>query len=154
MLTLDEILKIKAETRLSVRDCGGQEAAAEACGRISRHQSLSEYGNPALRERFIGLDTAAELDRFSGNPRFARLLAGLAGYMLVRRPEGTDGPTRLGRLTGQAMRETAQIFERLGAALDDGQISADEDSEIAREIDEALEILATLRAAVHAEASE
>lgn len=154
MLTAAELLQIKAVTRLSVRDCGGQEAATEATPRLTRHQSMSDFGNVNMPEKFIRLDDAAILDRFSGVPRFARMLAELAGYILVRRPNGAGGPTVLGRITGEAMRETGEIFAKLGAALDDGRISASEDTTIAKEIDEALVALATLREVVHAEAQD
>lgn len=151
MLTREELLRMKAETRLSVRDCGGQEAATEATPRLIRHQSMSDFGNVNMPEKFIRLDDAAGLDRFSGVPRFARLLADMAGGMFVPSPQGMHGKAKLARITGEAMRETGELFAQLGKALDDGEISPDENSKVSKEIDEALVALATLREAVRLE---
>lgn len=151
MLTRAERLKIKGQTKLSILDCGGQEAAAECSDRITRHQSLSEFANPALMDRFISLDTAAELDRFSGSPRFARLLAELAGGIFVPLPKG-NAPGRLQISGGQTAKEFGDVMIALGASLQDGEVDADEARSILHEIREAISAMAGLAEDVKAEA--
>jgi len=150
MLTKAERLQIKAQTKLAVRECGGQEAAAEASDRIVRHQSLSDYGNPAMGDKFICLDTAAEMDRFSGNPRFAKLLAELNGGIFVPLPEGRCAG-RLELAAGKSASEFGDVMVALGAALRDGRISPSEAKRILKEILQAIVALAGLAEEVKAE---
>lgn len=151
MLSQEEKLRAKAITRFSVRDCGGQEAAAASVGRIQRHQSMSDFGNVGLMEKFVGIDVAGELDRFSGVPHFAGLLAEWADCLLIPRPKAGNYSAKLDRVTGDAMREIGDVFSKLGASLDDGKISEKEKSSIHKEIDEALAALSALHMAVGVE---
>jgi len=152
MLTHAERLQIKAQTKLAVRECGGQEAAAEASDRIVRHQSLSDYGNPSMGDKFISLDTAAELDRFSGNPRFAKLLAELSGGIFVPLPEGRCAG-RLELAAGKSAGEFGDVMVALGAALKDGRVDTNEARRILKEILEAIVALAGLAEDVKAESA-
>jgi hypothetical protein len=81
----------------------------------------------------------------------AHYLARLVGCVLVRLPDVALSGTRLGRLTGQAMKETADVFATLGDALDDSELTPAELVNLERQIDEAQEKLEMLRLQARAE---
>lgn len=81
----------------------------------------------------------------------AHYLARLVGCVLVKLPDVALSGSKLGRLTGQAMKETAEVFSTLGDALDDGKLSAKELAKLESEIDEAQERLEMLRHQARAE---
>lgn len=145
MLTHAEHKRIKAQTQLAIRACGGQEACAEASARISRHQAFSEYGNMQMPDRVIALDTAAELDRFSGDPRFARLLAQLAGGVYVPLPR-SSGRWDIEAAAGMSVREMGEVMIKLGESLrDDGELDDAERARLLPEIDDVLNAVVNLR---------
>lgn len=150
MLNKDEKLDIKAQTRLSVRDCGGQEAAVEASERIIRHQSFSEYGNAQMIEKYICIDTAIELDRFSGQPRFAKLFAKMNDGIFVPLPKG-NSQGRIIVSAGASAKEFGEAMVALGVALQDGEVSSKEAADVLLEINEAIQALAGLAETVKAE---
>ena len=143
--------QLKGVVKLAVHEAGGQENCANVSGRIRRAAAFSDYANPQLDDRHIPLDVAVELDSFNGNGRILRAAAALLGFVLVRLPEVTRSGTRLGRLTGQAMKETADVFASLGDALDDQKLTPGELVHLERQIDEAQEKLEMLRLQARAE---
>jgi hypothetical protein len=79
-------------------------------------------------------------------------MARATGHVLIKLPQAALGNTVIGRITGKAMKETADVFERLGRFLEDGVIDKAEGTQTAKEIDEAIEQLLTLKLQVQADA--
>lgn len=138
---------LKAATRRLVEACGGQESAALIPGMpISRHQSFSEAGNAAHPDRFLRIDVAAMMEADCGLPLVTAEMAKATGHVLVPLPAVAATDTPLGRITAQAMKETSEVFVRLGDFLDDGTLDSVEGSHLEREIDEAIVKLLALKA--------
>lgn len=144
MLDRAENKEILAATKLSLVDCGGAVAIAQASRRIIRHQTFSEYASSKHPDRVVAIDTALEMDRFSEVPHFARLFAKLSGHVLVVVPDVTSSGL-LGRAISAALKETSDVFSKLGEAFaDDGKVSAEEATPARTEIREAIERLHAL----------
>lgn len=140
---------LKAATRRLVSECGGQESAALIEGMpITRHQSFSEAGSPAHPDRMLRVDVAVLLEADCGKPLVTAAMAKANGYALVSLHRVLAGRDPLGRITAQAMKETSEVFVRLGQALDDGVLSSAEGAHLDREIDEAIDKLLALKAQV------
>lgn len=142
---------IRAGTRRLITLVGGPVAAAA----VTRgdHQNISRYGSahPDNAERFMPLDVAADLEAECEQPVLTKLLARLAGYMLVALPRALRSGSALGVITAASLKETADVFVALGASLGDGRLSAGEAANIEREIDEAMAKMAALKLQVQAE---
>lgn len=138
---------LKAATRRLVEACGGQESAALIPGMpISRHQSFSEAGNAAHPDRFLRIDVAALMEADCGLPLVTAEMAKATGHVLVPLPAIAATATPLGRITAQAMKETSEVFVRLGDFLEDGTLDSAEGGHLEREIDEAILKLLALKA--------
>lgn len=143
--------ELKGVVKLAVVEAGGQENCANVSQRIKRPAAFSDYANSAIDDRHLPVDVAIELDAFNGNGRIVGAMARLLGYMLVKLPQVVSSGTRLGRLTGQAMKETADVFATLGDALDDHELSPAELANLETQIDEAQTKLEMLRLQARAE---
>jgi len=144
---------LKAATRRLIEACGGQESAVLIPGMpITRHQSFSEAGNAAQPDRFLRIDVAAMLEADCGKPLVTAELARATGHVLVPLPAIAAQRSPLGRITAQAMKETSEVFARLGGYLEDGTLSYAEGKQLDIEIDEAIEKLLALKAQVDFEA--
>lgn len=144
---------LKAATRRLIAACGGQESAALIPGMpIQRHQSFSEAGSPAHPDRMLRIDVAALLEADCGLPLVTAALAKATGHVLVPLPAVLAMRSPLGRITARALKETSEVFATLGAALDDGVLSAVEGRHLDTQIDEAIEQLLVLKAQVDFEA--
>ena len=143
--------ELKGVVKLAITEAGGQENAANVSGRIKRHSAFSEYANADVADRVMPIDVAIELDAFNGNGRIVGAMARMLGFVLVRLPQVALSGTRLGRLTGQAMKETADVFATLGDALDDLELTPAELANLEVQIDEAQAKLEMLRLQARAE---
>ncbi len=138
-------LEIKALSRRLTKLCGGQESAMLIDGMpLDRHQTLSDYGNPKS-DLVIRADVLALMEADCGQPLVTSRLARHTGHLLVKLPPGARDIVDLGRVTGRAMKEVGEVFAGLGQSLDDGVLSHVEGTDVAREIDEAIVMLATLK---------
>src|SRR5262245_50975056 len=96
--------------------------------------SISDYCNHNdLSQGFIAADVMVGLIRATGDARLLQLLADLVGYRIVPRPERAAGQ-QLGRVTGQAMKETGEVFASYGEMLEDGTLSSVESTQLRKEI--------------------
>ncbi len=129
----------------AVKLAGGQENAVNVTSRISRAAAFSDYANLALDDRHCPIDVAVELDQFNPEPLILRTMARLAGQALIPLPRISTSDSPLGRVTGEAMKEVADVFATLGRALDDGTFTQKEEQRLEGEIDEAVEKLLTLK---------
>jgi hypothetical protein len=143
--------ELKGVVKLAVVEAGGQENCANVSARIKRAAAFSDYANPAIDDRHMPVDVALELDAFNGNGRIVGAMARALGFVLVRLPQVALSGTRLGRLTGQAMKETSDVFATLGDALDDLELSPAELVNLEIQIDEAQAKLEMLRLQARAE---
>ncbi len=146
--------ELKGVVKLAVVEAGGQENCANVSGRIRRAAAFSDYANAALDDRHIPLDVAVEIDAFNGNGRILKAAAALLGFVLFRLPEVALNGASLGKLTGKAMKECADVFSRLGDMMDDDRITHCELPGFEREVDEAIAKLVRLKMQVRAEAVE
>lgn len=144
---------LKAATRRLVEACGGQESAVLIPGMtIERHQTFSEAGSLKHPDRFLRVDVAALMEADCGLPLVTQEMAKATGHVLVKLPAIARSNSPLGRITGQAMKEVAEVFSSLGTALDDETLEADEAGRVMTEIDEAIEKLLALKLQVEADA--
>lgn len=134
---------LKTIFRQLVKRIGGGAHAATLT-RV-RQQEISNYGSaePDYAERFAPIDIVADLEAEVG-PMVTAELARLSNHILVPLPEVARCNTPLGRITGQAMKETSEVFVRLGDMLDDGVLTRVEGAHLRREIREAMVALARL----------
>ena len=141
-----EVEALKAGTRRLVKACGGQESCVLIKGiGITRHQHFSEVGALDRPSEFLRLDRVALMEADCGQPIVTDLLARVTNHRLVPLPMITAARTPLGRVTAQAMKETADVFVRLGSFLDDGVLDSSEGAQLDREVDEAILKLLALK---------
>ena len=117
-----------------------------------RHQEISNYGSAEAdyAERFAPIDVVADLESEVG-PVVTRELARLSNHILVPLPQVARNGTPLGRITAKAMKETAEVFVRMGELLDDGVLTKVEGAQLRTEIREAMVALAMLELQVDQE---
>jgi hypothetical protein len=136
-------LRLKAAVRKLVKTAGGQESAAT----ITRasHASLSRYGMPD-DPNFMPIDIVADLEADVGAPEVTRMLADLAGYLLVAKPPVAGGdPAWVARLSALA-KESGEAISAIGQALEDGAVTPEEirDLSLRKELRDAMEALASI----------
>lgn len=137
---------IKAATRRLVKLCGGQEACALLGTHAkNRHQYFSEAGSVAHPDTFLRLDVLAALEADCGEPVVSSLLAEATGHRMVPLPAIEAQRDALWRISAEAMKETADVFTRLGGFLADGVLTSAEGAHLTREIDEAIVKLLALK---------
>jgi hypothetical protein len=155
VLSADKQALKRAFGRL-VRAAGGQEAAV-GFTRLVRHQALSDYANPASdqADRFAPADVIADLESVThglpGHPAMTRELARQAGFALVPLPTSAAVDPNLAAHMARIIRETSDVTGHLADTLAT-EATATEPGErgprLLREIDEALQSLIDLRAAL------
>lgn len=144
MLTKGERLQLKAATHLMVREAGGQEACAMASDRIERHQSFSDYADRKKLDKFICIDTVAEIERFAGQPIVTRTLAELSGHVLIPLPVVPGSAAKIDLITAKAVQSFGQMLAELAEAKADGAITPDEAKELHPQIAELITKLVKL----------
>lgn len=142
---------LKRVVKLAVHR-GGQEALASVSGRIRRAAAFSDYGNEDIPDRHMPIDVAVEVDLYNGRPLILTAMAKLLGCIVVSMPNVVLTGTKLGRLTGEAMRETGEVFSELGDILDDGKVTSDEVPGFENHVDDAIAKLVALKLQVRREA--
>jgi|GEM_PF-6740766 len=83
----------------------------------------------------------------------ADYLARRGGGVVLKLEAAQSEETTLGRISGAAMRETAEVFAELGQAMEDGRITSVEYARLEKEIHAAIEKLVLLLWQLRAEAS-
>ncbi len=138
--------RLKGATRRAVKRAGGVTALA-ALTRVEA-AALSKYG--ADHEAgFMPLDVAADADMAAGQPIILAALASIEGYAIspLKDAAGSVTPAMVGHL----IRETGDVSAVVLEAMADGTLTPNERQAIAVEIDEALNAMWQLRAAIHGE---
>lgn len=136
-------LGLKAAARLLGKGLGGLEAAA-TCTNVT-YQTLGRYQN-VNDASFMPVDVVADLEAEAGDPIVTRALAGLSGFLLVKRPSVTSGRDWVRHLGGLS-KECGEAISRLAEALaDDGIVTADESKRLRMraELRDAMERMAAL----------
>ena len=155
-LNLPLWIKVKAATGEAIDDAKGNKVCAAVCTRIDRAATFSDYANPTEIKRVIPLDAAIEVDQHNlsngHRPRHIELAAHQINHLLVPMPCAALDGRPLGKVTAAALKETSEVFVALGAALEDEQISGDESTRLAAEIDDAMAKLAALKLQIASEA--
>ncbi len=136
-------LALKAKCRELVSLFGSQENAALRT-RVEQ-TDISDYCSANRLWRFMPVDVVMDLESEVG-PVVTRMLAANTNHWLVPLPTIDAARTPLGRITAQAMKETSEVFMRLGGFLEDGVLNAAEGAHLDREIDEAILKLLALKA--------
>ena len=152
---MTDVLSLKAAVRRLVKACGGQEACALMPGmpKNKRPQAFSDYGNPRKPD-MLPLRLLPIMEADCGQPIVSDVLAAVTGHKLVPLPLIASQRNALGRITFEALKETSEVFARLGASLEDGSISSAEGAMLDSEIDEAIVKLLALRAQIDIEAGK
>lgn len=136
--------RIKSAFRRVVHAAGGQESAAMAT-RVAGHQTIGRYLRPH-EPHFAPVDIVADLEADTGCPDVTRVLADLAGCILIPKPP-TAGDAQWARELGALAKECGEALGRLGEAFSaGGRITADEirELDLCREVAEAMEALAAI----------
>jgi hypothetical protein len=137
-------LALKSKCRELVGLFGSQENAATPT-RVEQ-TDISDYCSPNRLWRFMPVDVVMDLESIVGTPLVTAMLAANINHALVPLPLIAAQRTPLGRVTAQAMKETSEVFARLGGFLDDGVLDSAEGAQLDREIDEAILKLLALKA--------
>lgn len=95
--------------------------------------------------RFAPADVILDLEAACGEPLVSAYIAQQTNHVLVKLPDPVRDVTDLGRITGKAMKEVGDVFSDMGKMLDDGVLKAVESETLARDIDEAMVMLVTLK---------
>lgn len=141
---------LKTATR-QLRKSIGTQAEAAAATRVGQ-QTIAGYESTgqAHDADFAPIDVIADLEAECGQPLVTRKLAELSGHVLVPLPVASKGG-KLGRVTAAALKETAEVFAHLGAALEDERICGAEAETLGQDIDDAIAKLAALKLQIVAE---
>jgi hypothetical protein len=148
---------LKKATRALVRAVGGQEACV-GFGRMGRHQTYSDYGNPDRPEHFMPIDVVEDLEAVTrgtaGWPQVTRYLASRQGCALVVLPEAVPGDGAFIEALGKLTKEYSDLSGGLCAALADGAVDrADVDKlKLLDEADELIAMAVQMRALIEAAA--
>lgn len=135
-----------------VQKAGRGPRAAEKTRVGQQHLSDCCSPEPRNEEKFLPLDVIADLEAASGSPIVTAALAELSGHVLVKAPEIIRSGTKLGRLTGEALKEVGEVFSKLGQILDDDSIAFPEADAFDAEADQAIAKILALKLQVRAEA--
>ncbi len=138
---------IELAAEMLINLVGGLSAAANVPGcRVGRQALFTYTDRDEYSDRHMPVDVVRVLEREAGDPVVTRYLAAEAGHVLWR----VDLPEDLQELSAQVAKvgkEVSDVFAELAADLADGKMTAREAGRAVNEIDEAIEALATLRAA-------
>lgn len=128
--------------------CGGLDAAADAAGvaRATMFRYTDDTDEHASRG--MPVHTVRALEKHCGEPAVTEFLAAELGAVLLRLPPGAL-PDAWAADLAAVMKETAEAVQVLAADLADGRV--DRPGAAIREIDEAMAVLAALRARLTAE---
>lgn len=142
-LSDEDRLAVKTTTDLSVEAAGGQENCAEVSGRVKRAAAYSDYRNPAIRDRVVPLDVAAELDRFNlrrGHPAHHLMhLARLCGFELVPRARPASAQMSMSAVV-HVVKESHEAVDAFIAAEAAGPVlSREQRRAFLQEIDQGIE---------------
>lgn len=138
---------LKAAVRRLVTMAGHGPQAATIT-RVSQ-QRLSEYGQPGS-PLFAPIDVVADLEAECG-PIVTAQLAALCHHLLIPMPEACRRGSVLGRITGEAMKETSEVFIAIADIIKDGVVTGAEAVHLAHEIDQAIAKLVALKLQAAAE---
>ena len=153
MLNVDE-QALKKATAALVKAAGGCEAAADYC-RVSKSQ-LADYGS-LNGVSYIPADVAADLEavthEYPGHPHVTQVLARRAGYALVPLPRPAPEDKSLPEHIACIVSETSDVTNKVLRNFANGAITpkAIRDSHVLTEVDEAIQALVDLRAALRSQ---
>ncbi len=77
--------------------------------------------------------------------------ANWSGYVAIKLPKIDHQYTLITKQTAKVMRETADVIEAIGKALEDGKLTEAEKKTVIKEIDEAIEELLKLKHSIEGE---
>lgn len=150
-LSFEQGRRLKTDFKLLVAELGTQAEAAEFT-RVSQSQ-ISDYKNINMPESFVAADVLADLLMATGSDRVLRILADIAGFVLIKLP-GETGSSRVLEASGRSAEKMGALMMDLGQALTDGKLSGPEKQSIHERIRVLQVGLADLNAAVEADNSE
>lgn len=130
-----------AEDRL-VNAVGGQEKAADICGRS--RSVMARYTDPGEPGRHMPVDVVRRLERAADYPHVSAFLAREVGYGLM--PFDVAGQDALPHLLAVSAREHGEVIAKAMEALGDLVITPEEAGGVIKEVDEALTALQAVRA--------
>lgn len=153
-LALEDYRALKFATRDAVAMIGSQSLAIQSTRIGQQHLSKLTQTDPQHDDfwKFATLDVAQDLQDVAGRPVIAEAMAAQFGYVMVHVPEVAKSRTVLGRVTGEAMKETSEVFSALGIRLADNHVSQEDYAAVHAEIRQALAALIKLDMQLEAEA--
>jgi hypothetical protein len=139
----DDHLILKAAYRSLLKAAGGPSYAAQEITRTDPAR-LSRYGNPN-EQMFAPMDVIRDLEAHVGEPIVSRVLADLAGFVLVPKKAATRSVDYDQHLAAIA-REMSDVVGEIVAAKADGSVTPAEIKRIREQVRESQEALADLDA--------
>jgi|GEM_PF-3466698 len=140
--------ELKLASQNLVEQCGGQENAAKLLGCAQPNINyMCSSTNPQHANKFFRISDIPALEGLACNPLVTEKLASIAGYTLVKLPEGdAQAPTM--KETGRLAKESGEVLDRLLSSLSDGNISAKEvrHHNMLKECDDVLSVVANIKA--------
>lgn len=141
------LARIKRGVREAIHSCGGVDGAGATA---SRKRSVAGDWNNLNHDAFPPVDCALALDEVciaqGRRPSILSALAAELGHVCIRLPDVGHGEDALSLALIDASAEFGDIATEVRDATRDGVIDARERDAIVRQIDEAIEALARLRA--------
>lgn len=147
--------ELKVASKGLIRAAGGVDGAGETVG--CRHQRMSDCGNPNTPD-FLRVEEVGKLEDVTvgavGHPHVTRQLARRQGYALVKLPSGQIAGADLLRLMGPRAKEFGDTTNSLCMAMADGNVDVDEAEKVLADIDDELQLLVSIQAALAAIVAE
>jgi hypothetical protein len=144
--TPDDRLALKAAVRRAAKLAGGA-ASVQHMTRASE-SDLSKYASSEHADRHCPIDVAIELDREAGSPVILAAMAQLVGYRLVALERDGEEEIDMRDLARIAV-DASRVIEDVTRALENGDIDAAEDRQIAIDIETSVRDLRVLQDKAH-----
>jgi hypothetical protein len=145
-LSADVYAALKAATKSFIRQAFGVQKLAAASTRVGQ-QAIADYGNAALGDSFMPIDVLVDLVTESGDTSLLRVIADMAGCLLVPLPEGRADDA-VDTHTIRTAKDYADLVAAIMSAKADGRITPHEKPKILTDIRDLMIELAALAEAV------
>lgn len=142
----ENIVALKAATKLAVTMAGGPNAAAPFVRVAASH--LSQYGNERETSH-IPLDVALDLDSRNSDPVILRAYAGLLGYDIVKREAEKSEAQKIIAQAGEVAQQSGELVSETIKAAADGAFTPAEAKRIDGEAAELEQSLVKVRRSAH-----
>ncbi len=132
--TEQDRFSLKFAFRQLLKMAGGQEAASFITR--GKHQTLNRYGNVNEEDCHAPVDVIADLEREVGEPVVTKLLADMAGYIVIKKSVVAADANLVSHLSNLAC-ESGHAIQAIAEGIADQDLS---EAELARIVKEARDL--------------